>query len=58
VISVLCIAALYRDERGRVVGRDITEHKRSKAALRESETNPKRAQEIAHIGSWSMDYVK
>ena len=24
----------------------------------ESETNLKRAQEIAHIGSWSMDYVK
>ena len=30
---------------------------RWEAALRESEANPKRAQEIAHIGSWSMDYV-
>jgi sigma-B regulation protein RsbU (phosphoserine phosphatase) len=62
VISLLCSAAQYRDERGSVVGlfaaaRDITEHKRSEAALRDSEAALKRAQEIAHIGSWSMDYL-
>jgi hypothetical protein len=30
---------------------------RSEAALRESEANLKRAQEIDHFDSWSMDYV-
>ncbi|MCX6916383.1 MAG: PAS domain S-box protein, partial [Verrucomicrobia bacterium] len=35
--------------------RDITERKRTQAALRESETNLNRAQAVAHIGSWSLD---
>jgi len=38
--------------------RDITERKRAEEALRESETNLNRAQEIAHIGSWHLDVVR
>jgi two-component system, chemotaxis family, CheB/CheR fusion protein len=40
-----------------VYGRDITEHKRAEEALRESEKRLKRAQEIAHLGSWELDLV-
>jgi PAS domain S-box-containing protein len=35
----------------------MTEYTRAEAALRESEANLKRAQQIANLGSWSMDYV-
>ena len=34
---------------------DVTEPKRAGEALRESEANLNRAQEIAHIGSWHLD---
>jgi PAS domain S-box-containing protein len=34
---------------------DVTEHKQAEEALRESEANLNRAQEIAHIGSWCLD---
>jgi len=34
---------------------DITERKRAEEALRESEANLAKSQEIAHIGSWEMD---
>jgi PAS domain S-box-containing protein len=36
---------------------DITERKAAEAALRESEAGLKRAQEIAHLGSWELDLV-
>jgi PAS domain S-box-containing protein len=37
---------------------DVTERKRAEAALRESEANLNRAQEIAHIGSWHLDIAR
>lgn len=57
---VLYNAAVYRDEAGEVAGafaaaRDITERKRAETALRESEVNLRKAQTIAHIGSWYLD---
>jgi PAS domain S-box-containing protein len=53
-------ASVYRDETGEVVGvfaaaRDVTERKKAEAALRESETNLRKAQGIAHVGSWHLD---
>ncbi len=60
VIPVLYGASVYRDENGEVVGvlaaaHDITERKKAEAALRESEASLRRAQGIAHIGSWVLD---
>ena len=60
VTSVLYNAAVFRDEVGKVVGvfaaaRDITERKKAEEALRRSEENLKRAQAVAHIGSWYLD---
>ncbi len=57
---VLYNASVYRDETGEVAGlfaaaRDITERKKAEAALRESETNLRKAQAIAHVGSWHLD---
>jgi PAS domain S-box-containing protein len=37
------------------IARDITERKRMEEALRESERRLKRAQQIAHVGSWELD---
>lgn len=34
---------------------DITEHRQAEEALRQSEANLNRAQEIAHVGSWHLD---
>ena len=45
---------LYRE--GNV--RDITGRRRAEEALRESEEGLKRAQEIAHLGSWDLDLAK
>jgi len=36
---------------------DITERKQAEQALRESEQQLKRAEEIAHLGSWELDIV-
>ena len=60
VTSVLYNAAVFRDEVGKVVGvfaaaRDITERKKAEEALDDSEESLKRAQAIAHIGSWHLD---
>jgi len=52
---------LLDKEGGRIgsvhIARDITERKRMEEALRESEVGLKRAQEIAHLGSWELDLV-
>jgi PAS domain S-box-containing protein len=37
---------------------DITQRKRDEAALRESEERLRRAQEIAHLGSWDLDLAE
>ncbi|MGZ9234788.1 MAG: PAS domain S-box protein, partial [Anaerolineales bacterium] len=38
--------------------RDITERKQAEQAVLESEWRLKRAQEIAHLGSWELDLIK
>jgi PAS domain S-box-containing protein len=37
--------------------RDVTERKHSEEALRESDQRLRRAQEIAHLGSWELDLL-
>lgn len=59
-MPVLYSASVYRDEAGEVAGvfaaaRDITEQQKAEAALRESEANLRKAQGIAHVGSWLLD---
>ncbi|HEX5412264.1 MAG TPA: PAS domain S-box protein [Terriglobia bacterium] len=57
---VLYSASVYRDEAGEVAGvfaaaRDIAEQQKAESALRESEANLRKAQGIAHVGSWLLD---
>ncbi|TAM80286.1 MAG: PAS domain S-box protein [Acidobacteria bacterium] len=57
---VLYNASVYHDETGDVAGvfaaaRDITDRKKAEAALSESEANLRKAQGIAHVGSWLLD---
>jgi PAS domain S-box-containing protein len=52
-----------RDVAGRVVlvrgtVHDVTEHKQAEETLRQSEANLRKAQEIAHIGSWHLDVTR
>lgn len=61
--SVTSRGEAERDAGGRVVlvrgtVHDVTEHKQAEEALRESEANLKRAQEIAQIGSWQLDITR
>ncbi|MHB8763252.1 MAG: PAS domain S-box protein [Deferrisomatales bacterium] len=60
VLRMACNVFLLKDAEGRpaalaTVGRDITERWRAEAALRASEQRLKRAQEIAHLGSWELE---
>jgi PAS domain S-box-containing protein len=55
-------SAPVRDMTGNIIGsvsvvRDITDQKRAEEALRDSEEQLKRAQEIAHLGSWELDLL-
>ncbi|MGO8835800.1 MAG: PAS domain S-box protein [Limisphaerales bacterium] len=58
--SVRCPVLNEAGEVVEVVGTsvDVTEQKRAEQALRESEANLNRAQEIAHIGSWYLDIAR
>jgi two-component system CheB/CheR fusion protein len=40
-----------------VYGREITKRKQAEESLRRSEERLKRAQEIAHLGSWELDMI-
>ena len=63
VRSVTSRGEAERDAGGRVVlvrgtVHDVTEHRQAEEALRESEANLNKAQEIAHIGSWHLDVAR
>jgi PAS domain S-box-containing protein len=58
--SVTSRGEAEHDTGGRVVlvrgtVHDVTEHKQAEKTLRQSEANLRKAQEIAHIGSWHLD---
>jgi PAS domain S-box-containing protein len=58
--SVTSRGEAEHDTGGRVVlvrgtVHDVTEHKQAEETLRQSEANLRKAQEIAHIGSWYLD---
>jgi len=44
-----------KQKRTVVISRDITDNKKAEHALKESETRYKKAEQIAHLGSWEMD---
>ncbi|MBV8316345.1 MAG: PAS domain-containing protein, partial [Planctomycetaceae bacterium] len=57
--TYLATKAPYRDERGDVIGvigisHDITERKRAGEAVRRSEELLRRAEAMAHVGSWTL----
>jgi PAS domain S-box-containing protein len=61
--SVTSRGEAERDPGGRVLLvrgtiHDVTEHKQAEDALRQSEANLKKAQAIAHIGSWHLDVAR
>lgn len=61
--SVTSRGEAERDSRGRVIlvrgtVHDVTEHRQAEKALLESEANLKKAQAIAHIGSWHLDVTR
>lgn len=61
--SVTSRGEAERDAAGHVVlvrgsVHDVTEHRRAEKALRDSEANLNKAQEIAHLGSWHLDMVR
>jgi PAS domain S-box-containing protein len=61
--SVTSRGEAERDAAGRVVlvrgtVHDVTEHKQAEETLRQSEANLRKAQEIAHIGSWHLDVTR
>ena len=60
--TYLSTKAPYRDAAGNVIGllgisHDITDRQRAEEALRENEFHLARAQQMAHLGSWSWDIV-
>ncbi len=38
-----------------IVGQDITDRKKAESALKASEAQLRKAQEVAHVGSWALD---
>ena len=56
-------SAPVRERAGSIIGsvsvvRDITDSKRAEEALRDSGEQLKRAEEIAHLGSWELDLLR
>ena len=61
ITPVLYNASVYRDKNGEVIGvfaaaRDITEIKKAEKALSKNLAMLAKSQEIAHLGSWSLDF--
>ncbi|MEW6775107.1 MAG: PAS domain-containing protein [Bdellovibrionota bacterium] len=56
--EILCDPADGRPLKLFGVAQDVTELKRTQQALFESENHLKKAQEVAHLGSWEMDLLE
>jgi PAS domain S-box-containing protein len=56
-LELTCLWANFELPDGNIIslGYDITERQQTENALQTSETNLIKAQEVAHIGSWSLD---